>query len=71
MAVFAKDAKKQKIEHESSILSGFKINLNPYAFTALDRNHRVNEKTLQDPQLIENYISEYSSNTMLNLSYEF
>ncbi|HSW61196.1 MAG TPA: hypothetical protein VLJ60_10375, partial [bacterium] len=71
MAVFAKDAKKQKIEHEKSLLSGFKINLNPYAFTMLDRSHRVNEKTLQDPQLIENYISEYSSNTMLNLSYEF
>ena len=71
MAVFAKDAKKQKIEHEKSLLSGFKINLNPYAFTMLGRNHRVNEKTLQDPQLIENYISEYSSNTILNLSYEF
>jgi hypothetical protein len=71
MAVFAKDAKKQKIEHEKSLLSGFKINLNPYAFTMLDRSHRVNEKTLQDPQLIENYISEHSSNTMLNLSYEF
>lgn len=71
VAVFAKDAKKQKIEHETSLLSGLKINLNPYAFTMLDRNQKISEKTIQDPQALENYLTEYSSNTILNISYEF
>ena len=68
--VFYKNAQKRRIESSKSA-SNFSFSINPYAFTAIGKKHQVGRKTAMDPDLMEDFIEEMPSNTMINVQYRF
>ena len=68
--VFYKNALKRRIENRKSA-SNFSFSINPYAFTAIGKKHQIGRKTAMDPDLMEDFIEEMPSNTMINIQYKF
>jgi len=68
--VFYKNALKRRVENKKTA-SNFSFSINPTAFTSIGRKPKVGRKTATDPDLMENFIDELPSNTMINLQYKF
>ena len=68
--VFYKNALNRRLEDKKTA-SNFSFSINPAALTSIGRKPSVGKKTAMDPDLMEDFIEELPTNTMLNIQYKF
>lgn len=68
--VFYKNALKRRVDSKKTA-SNFSFTINPYALSSISRKPKAGKRTAQDPALMEEFINEIPSNTMINVQYKF
>lgn len=68
--VFYKNAMQRRVDAKKTA-SNFSFSINPYAFTSIGRKPEVGKRTALDPDLMEEFINELPSNTMISIQYRF